>query len=476
MSAKLGLEVPFTTSLNQTFVLRNYVDAPTEIVMDAISAGSPVPGSTQVWKITHNGVDTHPVHFHLFDVQLINRVGWDGAIRLPDANELGWKDTVRISPLEDTIVALRAVAPRQPFGVPDSIRYLNPALPPGATDGFTATDQFGNPIVPAPANTLYNFGWEYVWHCHILSHEEADMMRPIEFRVGRALPAAPVLTYRANGSGLVLTWTDPTPRDAPSTLGNLSNEIGFRVERAPVAKNGRPGTYVALGSALANQTTFTDSTAVAGTAYSYRVVAFNVAGSTVSNAVQPAPAPTNVLATSQSGPQIRLTWTDNSSNETGFILERSVGGSSFAPLTVVGSNITTYTDTAVVAGQSYMYRVAASDTGGQSTFTLSSAVSIPLQPAAPMNLIASAVRVNNRAEVTLNWTDLSNNETGFTIERATDAGFTANVNTFTAAANATTLTQSGLPRGVTYYYRIRADNVGGSSAWVNATPFPITTP
>ena len=36
------------------------------------------PSETQLWKITHNGVDTHPIHFHLFNVQVINRVGWDG--------------------------------------------------------------------------------------------------------------------------------------------------------------------------------------------------------------------------------------------------------------------------------------------------------------------------------------------------------------------------------------------------------------
>ena len=81
---------------------------------------------TQIWKITHNGVDTHPIHFHLFDVQLLNRVGWDGIIRKPDANELGWKDTVRISPLEDTIVALRPIVPKLPFGLPNSIRLLEP--------------------------------------------------------------------------------------------------------------------------------------------------------------------------------------------------------------------------------------------------------------------------------------------------------------------------------------------------------------
>ena len=35
---------------------------------------------TQIWRITHNGVDTHPIHFHLYDVQLVNRVTWDNII------------------------------------------------------------------------------------------------------------------------------------------------------------------------------------------------------------------------------------------------------------------------------------------------------------------------------------------------------------------------------------------------------------
>ncbi len=87
---------------------------------------------TQIWKITHNGVDTHPIHFHLYDVQVINRVTWDNIIIPPDANELGWKDTVRVSPLEDTIVALRPIIPALPFDIPNSIRLLNPMMPEGA--------------------------------------------------------------------------------------------------------------------------------------------------------------------------------------------------------------------------------------------------------------------------------------------------------------------------------------------------------
>ena len=48
---------------------------------------------TQIWRITHNGVDTHPIHFHLYDVQVLNRVTWDNIIIPTDPTELGWKDT-----------------------------------------------------------------------------------------------------------------------------------------------------------------------------------------------------------------------------------------------------------------------------------------------------------------------------------------------------------------------------------------------
>jgi len=150
MSAKLGIEMINGGPLQVNFIMQSYQDPPTEILMDNLTAGAPVLGDgTQIWKITHNGVDTHPIHFHLFEVQLLNRVGWDGAIRLPDPNELGWKETVRISPLEDTIVALRPVASKQPFGLPDSIRPLDPTRPIGSTVGFTNINTTtGAPIVP----------------------------------------------------------------------------------------------------------------------------------------------------------------------------------------------------------------------------------------------------------------------------------------------------------------------------------------
>lgn len=276
MMAKLGLELPFTMAGRQTFVLQGYADPTTEVIRDSMTPMSPVAGDgTQIWKITHNGVDTHTIHFHLYDVQLINRVGWDGAIRLTDQNELGWKDTIRVSPLEDTIVALRPVSPKQPFGIPDSVRPLNPTMPLGSTAGFTNIDPLtGEPIVPGITNQLENFGWEYMWHCHILAHEEMEMMRPVEFLVDRALPSAPVLSGARVPTGADLTWTDATPAGAPATIGNPANEIGFRVERANVGQGGQPGPYAAVGQALANQTAYSDTTAAPNVTYSYRAVAW----------------------------------------------------------------------------------------------------------------------------------------------------------------------------------------------------------
>jgi len=275
MSGKLGLELPNTNALTQNFVLQNFVDPPTEVIADTPDTTVPIGtlgDGTQIWKITHNGVDTHPIHFHLFDVQLLNRVGWDGFIRLPDANELGWKETIRVSPLEDTIVALRATAPKLPFGIPNSTRPLSPSVPIGATEGFTSIDpNTGQPITPAVTNQFFDFGWEYVWHCHILSHEEDDMMRPVKFLVATTAPAAPTtLTGATSANQVRLRWSDATPPS--SSFGNPGNEIGYKIMRSDNA-----GPSVAVGLALANATSYTD-VVTGGAQYSYQIVAYNVSG------------------------------------------------------------------------------------------------------------------------------------------------------------------------------------------------------
>jgi FtsP/CotA-like multicopper oxidase with cupredoxin domain len=293
MAGKLGMAVPNGTAVTQGFIQQTYIDPPTELLTDAITPMSPVADDgTQIWKITHNGVDTHPIHFHLFDVQLINRVGWDGALQLPDENELGWKETVRLNPLQDTIVALRPVAPKQPFGVPESVRLLDPTQKPGPAMNFTNLDPLtGNPKVPATVNAVVNFGWEYMWHCHILSHEEMEMMRPIGFDVAISTPDTPTLAANGvPGEPVNLLWTDGTPPNDITSWGSPFGEIGFRVERTTINASGVELTpYTTIASLLANVTRYRDATTAAGTLYRYKVVAYNAAGEAVSVPVNVAP-------------------------------------------------------------------------------------------------------------------------------------------------------------------------------------------
>jgi hypothetical protein len=291
---------------------------------------------------------------------------------------------VRVSPLQDTIVAVRPIVPVLPFGVPDSKRPLNPMMPIGAHGaqngpngteaGFNNTDANGNPIAPI-VNEVVDLGWEYVFHCHILSHEEMDMMRPVTVHVGRALPTAPVLSF-TRGS-VILQWTDGTPVDYANPASWASPgtaEIGYRIERALVT-NGVPGPYAVVGSAVANATTYTDVTADPTTTYDYRVVAWNAAGDAVSNAitVEGLPvAPAGLTATVEPAPalpagaQVALAWTNNANNATSVVVERSVGGGAYSVLATVAPTDTTYVDTTVLPGP-YGYQVRAVNAVGPST-------------------------------------------------------------------------------------------------------------
>lgn len=272
MSAKLGVELPNTNNINQIFVMQNYVDPPTENMQD---------GKVQIWKITHNGVDTHPLHFHLFDVQVLNRVGWDGFVRLPWPNELGWKETVRISPLEDTIVAMRPKAPPVPFPLADSMRLKNPVYPDNVnvTDGFMNLDPLtGQAKIPADNNAgLYNFGAEYVWHCHILSHEEQDMMRPLVLRVATGKPADPSgLTATAGFQKNSLSWTDNSYNGTVANPYDMT--LGFYIERCNGSCNAGSGTFnriADMAMVSSANPTYIDDTITSGTTYTYRVIGYN---------------------------------------------------------------------------------------------------------------------------------------------------------------------------------------------------------
>jgi spore coat protein A len=103
-------------------------------------------GSVEKWRFINLTDDTHPMHLHLVQFQIVERQGFDipkfrqgelqllGKPRVPTANEAGWKDTVRVNPGEVVTIIVR----------------------------------------------FEGYAGRYVYHCHVLEHEDNDMMRPYE--------------------------------------------------------------------------------------------------------------------------------------------------------------------------------------------------------------------------------------------------------------------------------------------------------
>jgi predicted phage tail protein len=263
-----------------------------------------------------------------------------------------------------------------------------------------------------------------------------------------------------------LTWLD-----------NSDNETGFVIERATDGVN-----FSVLTTVAANTMNYVDAAVSGGITYDYRVAAVNVSvNSTYSNTasvtipVPPPPAaPSDLQAVFEDGPQIDLAWADNSDNETGFVIERGTDGVNFSALATVGADTINYLDTAVLAGVTYHYRVAAVNNDGTSAFSNIASATVPADataPAAPMNLSATNI---TQTALTLNWQDMSANEDGFTIQRSTNIGFTRNVVTINVGPNMTSYADSGLKRNTTYYYRIVAFNITGVSPW--SLTLTVTTP
>ena len=107
----------------------------------------PVLGTTEIWEIINLTDDTHPIHLHLVRFQILDRRRFDafqyqttntlryvGPVMPPEPNEMGWKDTARVNAKTVTRI-----------------------------------------IVP-----FLGYAGRYVWHCHILEHEDNEMMRPYE--------------------------------------------------------------------------------------------------------------------------------------------------------------------------------------------------------------------------------------------------------------------------------------------------------
>jgi hypothetical protein len=258
----------------------------------------------------------------------------------------------------------------------------------------------------------------------------------------------------ASTSAINLTWTDN------------SNQTGFYIERSP-----DNSTWTQIGSTTS--TSYQDTGLSSTTTYYYRVSAYNAGGNsayttaTSATTLTPIPtAPSTLVATAASTTQVTLTWVDNSSNETGFYIERSPDDSTWTQITSVAANTTTYNDTGLSSSTAYYYRVRAYNAGGDSAYTnVSNATTLTPIPSVPSSLVAT---VASASEIDLTWAD-SSNQTGFYVERSPDNSTWTQI----ASTTSTSYQDTGLSSATTYYYRVRAYNAGGDSGY--ATTASATT-
>jgi C1A family cysteine protease len=282
----------------------------------------------------------------------------------------------------------------------------------------------------------------------------------IAYQKPASSPADPsnLLATAVSSSQINLSWTD-----------NSDDETGFAIERC---QGSGCTNFVQIATVGANITTYSNSNLTGNTSYTYKVRAYNAGGnsgySNIVSVTTPFPshpaAPSNLTATAVSSSQIDLSWTDNSDNETGFIIERCAGTT--CGYVSLGLNATSYSDIGLTANTIYTYKVKASNSGGDSAYSNSAtATTLTVSlPSAPINLTATAI---SKTQIKLSWVDTSNNETGFKIERCQGSGCTNFVQIATVGPNIITYKNRGLRRGTAYSYRLRSYNADGNSAYSN---------
>ena len=270
-------------------------------------------------------------------------------------------------------------------------------------------------------------------------------------------------------SGLTATATSCN-QVALNWVDNSINETYFIVERKLEG-----GTYeIVSGTVPANTTTYSDNSIEESNKYYYRVKASNINGdSGYSNEVSvtvppcgtPPNAPSNLTASGISTTEVQLNFKDNSDNEDGFKVERKEPGGTYELIAVLPANSTSHKDAGLNANTIYYYRVCAFNTYGTSPYSNEANATTQKEltiPNKPTNLMANA---GSSTEIKINWTDTSDNEDGFKVERKTSGGSYAEVKTL--PANTIMFLDSGLTPNTTYYYRVRAYNAAGNSDYSN---------
>jgi len=247
--------------------------------------------------------------------------------------------------------------------------------------------------------------------------------------------------YHIDANDITLSWHD-----------NATNETGFRIERSTADT-----VFTVIAITPRNTIMFTDTSVYNDRIYYYRICAVAGSYSSAFTSICAVPVmvlapPNNLIAMWNGTSSSTLTWRDNSTNETGFRIERSSSrpDSGFFVVATVTQNVNLYTDNSVIADRTQYYRICA--IAGTLSSSYSNVYTLPrIQVTPPSNFSINRLDFNR---VALQWQDNTSNETGFQIERSTtnsDSGF---IIIRTVPANSTSYTDSTGFGNYINYYRI----------------------
>ena len=284
-----------------------------------------------------------------------------------------------------------------------------------------------------------------------------------------AAPDAPSLlnSNPINNTQINLSWTD-----------NSNNEDGFKIERKTTAS----GTYSEIAQVGPNINTYNNTGLTGGTEYCYRVRSYNAVGNSsysnesCNNTFPDLPnVPINLVANIIQNPlSVELVWTDNSTNEDGFIIEKETLTEAFVVIDTVLANSNSYQDLDV-AIQTYNYRIKAFNITGSSEYSAVAQVSVPVE----LTSFTANVFSNN---VNLMWkTATETNNSGFNIERKNIESSEWNTLSFVKGFGTTTEPQSysftdeNISAGK-YLYRLKQIDYNGVYEYSNEIEVLINAP
>lgn len=320
------------------------------------------------------------------------------------------------------------------------------------------------------ADSGLNTGSTYCYHIQSFLNSGV-VSRWAEKQVTTLSPAAPanVAATVVNTTQINITWSDTT-----------TGETGFRIERC-----GGSGCtdFATVGTAGANATNYTDTTVCSSTVYRYRVLAYGTgwespSGTTATEITTPSPKVPVLSASRISEAEIDLSWTDQNTDETGYIVERCIGDSctGFTTLATLAANTVLFKDTGLAAGTTYVYRIKGYKTATCTWEILSNTATATSTLNPPGNLTATP---DSTTTVNLSWTDNTVSETGFSIEKCVGDGCNSFDQLGNVGANVTSYADTSACTGESATYRVKSTrgtvtlSNGGGSCWTRRIPLTI---